>query len=288
MSGDQQAGDAGQSYGAGLPVPFTAFGALVSERLTGSLAPMLGSWSAELSRSLALGISRSLDFSGLVSPGILSRLREMLPPNWDDLDGPDWEGALAAMNDGIPLIWVPRAAIASELMGAGDAASRRRILEQSAPDIMADCAAVLAEVTDPALAPLAALAAASARALGDGHCEAAQALAANVFDTWLRDVVRRSVLFPPPGSERSPYRHASGLIEPVTGEVTISELRESGSLAPVVMALAGFTPGGPVPEQFGRHATAHAASPEQYSDVNAVIAVMLTTSVLRQAQASGW
>jgi hypothetical protein len=54
------------------------------------------------------------------------------------------------------------------------------------------------------------------------------------------------------------------------------------------MALVSFKPGGPVPVHLNRHATAHAAGPEQYSDVNAVIALMLTTSVLRQAQASGW
>jgi hypothetical protein len=43
-----------------------------------------------------------------------------------------------------------------------------------------------------------------------------------------------------------------------------------------------------VPPEFGRHATAHAAGPEQYSDANAVIAVMLAASVLWQSQASGW
>jgi len=44
----------------------------------------------------------------------------------------------------------------------------------------------------------------------------------------------------------------------------------------------------PKPEQFGRHATAHAAYPEQYTPANAVIAVMLMTSVPRQSGESGW
>lgn len=64
-------------------------------------------------------------------------------------------------------------------------------------------------------------------------------------------------------------------------------LKAAGSLSPVLMALVSSKPGGPVPVQLNRHA-AHAAGPEQCSDVNAVIALMLTTSVLRQAPALGW
>jgi hypothetical protein len=78
-------------------------------------------------------------------------------------------------------------------------------------------------------------------------------------------------------------------MHPVDGDVRLAELKASGALTPVIMALAEFDPDdGVSPTSFGRHATAHAAGPEQYSDVNAVIALMLTTSVLRQAHASGW
>lgn len=48
---------------------------------------MLGSWSRELSGSLSLGISRSFERVRLMSPAILSRLQEAMPPNWDDVVG---------------------------------------------------------------------------------------------------------------------------------------------------------------------------------------------------------
>ena len=126
------------------------------------------------------------------------------------------------------------------------------------------------------------------RALRDGHCAASQALSANVFDTWLRDMVRRGKLFKPPGDREPFYGAIKRQIIGVSGKTSLRELKAAGSLSPVLMALVSFKPGGPVPVQLNRHATAHAAGPEQYSDVNAVIALMLTTSVLRQAQASGW
>jgi hypothetical protein len=51
---------------------------------------------------------------------------------------------------------------------------------------------------------------------------------------------------------------------------------------------ADFGPSEPTPRRYGRHATAHSARPEQYTTANAVVAVMLAASVLRQAESSGW
>ena len=112
------------------------------------------------------------------------------------------------MNDeGIPLIWVPRGNIVGALMSASGTAKRHAILIGARDDVVADCLAVLAEVTALELVPLAGLAADSGRALRDGHCAASQALSANVFDTWLRDVVSRGKLFKPPG-DREPFYEA--------------------------------------------------------------------------------
>jgi hypothetical protein len=264
-----------------VPRPFAGSFSVLSDQLRASLKPLLDRWE-QLFRSL------SLNFGRVIPPEVLARLRDSVPPNWQGLEDPDWSAALEIMNGGIPLIWVPRSAIVGSLTKAGNAESRREILDHGRQDIADDCSAVLAEVTAPGLVPLAGLAADAARALRDGHCAAAQALAANVFDTWLRDVIRRGVLFTPERKGKGFYGNIRRQIKPVTDDVRISELKASGALTPVLMALAWFTPGDPIPAQFARHATAHGAGPEQYTDVNAVIAVMLTTSVLRQAQASGW
>ena len=72
----------------------------------------------------------------------------------------------------------------------------------------------------------------------------------------------------------------------VSGKTSLRELKAAGSLSPVLMALVNFKPGGPVPVQLNRHATAHAAGPEQYSDVNAVIALMLMALLCLTAPAT--
>src|SRR5258708_11371042 len=208
-----------------------------------------------------------------------------MPPNWPD--DPDRETPLEIMNAGIRLIWVPRSDIVERLTTAGNADARGAILGQTAQEIVDDCEAVLADVTAPDLQPLASLAGAAGRALRDGHGAASQALAANVFDTWLRDAARRGVVFiPPKGYFR--YPHVVRQMKPLASEVRIRDLRELGVQASILAALRDFGPGDAIPAEVGRHPTAHAAGPEQYTDVNAVIALMLTTSVLRQAQASGW
>jgi hypothetical protein len=52
---------------------------------------------------------------------------------------------------------------------------------------------------------------------------------------------------------------------------------------PVLPALNSFNGGDPIPDTFNRHASAHAVSATQYTEVNTMIALMLTTSVLREA-----
>jgi hypothetical protein len=262
--------------------PFTGLSSAISgitASMTSSIKPLLISLNRAPRPLLGLNFDKQA-WSEMFRP-----LLEALPANWPD--DPDWTAAMEIMNDGIPLIWVPRCGIVVQLMRAPDDPARRDLLVRFRSEIAEDCLDVLSEVGAAALLPLAGLAGDACRALAAGHCAASQALAANVFDTWLRDAARRGVVLTLPASGWFYYDKVRRQIEPLTGKVTMRRLRAAGALAPAHMALAEFR-GGTVPAQFGRHATAHAAGPEQYTDVNAVIAVMLTASVLRQAQASGW
>ena len=274
-----------------MPNPFIGLSANLGKGITAQIAPVLDSIATAWTRSFAQAVS--LHFDRMIPRETFERLREAVPPNWVAIEDSDWDidwtAALETMNDGIPLIWVPGSASVGRLLKAGSPEERLAILEESRVAIADDCATVLGEVTTRELSPLAGLAAKAARALGDGHCAASQALSANIFDTWLRGVVRRGVLFTLPSGARFRYPRVRQQMHPVDGDVRLAELKASGALTPVIMALAEFDPDDGVSlTSFGRHATAHAAGPEQYSDVNAVIALMLTTSVLRQAHASGW
>jgi hypothetical protein len=258
-------------------------GQTVSARIRLALKPVTAAWSRSWTEAISLHLDR------IISPEIFQRLREAVPPNWVRVEDADWDIALETLNQGIPLIWVPGPATVGLLLKAGDADKRLAVLDDRRQEIVSDCLAALEAVTSPDLLPLADLAEQAALALRDGHCAASQAPSANVFDTWLRGVVRRGVLFTLPTGTRFGYRRVLRQMQPVDGSVALAELKASGALTPVIMALAEFDPDdGASPASFGRHATAHAAAPEQYSTVNAVIALMLTASVLRQAQTSGW
>jgi hypothetical protein len=256
------------------PVP------VISSHLLPGLQPVLGGLSGLAAKSLAR----------LVEPlhGVFSRLAEAVPENWRDIPDPDYDAALDMMNDGIPLIWVPRSSIVAQLMQARGAADRGKVLAQARQDVADDCSAVLADITAPHLSLLAIMAAEAVRTLRDGYCAGAQALATDVFDTWLQLMVRGSILFDPPPKRIGFYPNVVRQIKPVSGDLPIVHLRPAGALAPVLLALARFFPGDEALTHFARHATVHAAIPEHYTDANAVVAVMLMTSALRQAQASGW
>lgn len=214
------------------------------------------------------------------------------PLNWEEAPGQDVDDladkAIAIIQDeGIPLVWVPRPETVRALVRAADADARDAILLASRDEISDDCTAVLAEITATELVPLSDLGAHAIAALRDGRAAPAQALATNVFDTLLRDIGRRGVIFGGPLGYFK-YNKVRKRIEPVSGETLISQYRAACVLAAAVPALQDYEPSDPAPVRFVRHATAHRAGPEQYTPVNAIVAVMLLASMLREAQASGW
>ncbi|MEV6228103.1 hypothetical protein AB0L88_09575 [Saccharopolyspora shandongensis] len=101
---------------------------------------------------------------------------------------------------------------------------------------------------------------------------ASQALAASVLDTLLRVAVH------PPA--RSYYGKVRNRIE----SVSLSLLPWAVTHWPVLVALTTFNGGDePPPSVFNRHATARAVGVIQYTPDNALLALMLTASVLREA-----
>jgi len=219
----------------------------------------------------------------------LKVLTDLLPPNWKEVPDLDIETIVAiVLNEGIPLVWVPRAAIVTALVGVADADARDAILIRSRDEIAHDCLAVIGEVADTNLKPLAGLAAEAVAALQAGHSSSAQALAGNVFDTLLRDMTRRGVIFNTPQGGYFKYAKVRNQITPVSDETVLRQFRPACVLSAALPALQDFDPSDPPPARFVRHATAHGARPEQYTEVNAIIAAMLMASTLREAEASGW
>lgn len=179
------------------------------------------------------------------------------------------------VDEGIPLMWVPRSHTVRALLDAPDAATRRRVIGRRWKGIVNDCEAVLEEVHHPAVQDARRFALDVVHALRAGHTSAAQALAANLLDSILQrhfDNAARVQL------TKNDFK-AKG----IKFELEDYKYKVACTFAPVWYAHARYFPknGDPIPRTFGRHPSAHGVSRTQYSRVNAVYALMLVTSVIK-------
>ncbi|APS17509.1 hypothetical protein TK78_00060 [Streptomyces sp. Tue 6075] len=213
---------------------------------------------------------------------VLERLDAMMPGNWRG-QHLDYERMVRLMQEGVPLAWVPPADVIRQLLAADDASSRSKVIDDSHPAILASCREALAEVTDARLTPQRTLLEECARAIENGMFNSAQALAANVWDTLMRGIAFANPdLLTSKGTWN--YRHIRRNVPSVDAEedATLGELRRAAVFLPVAKVLEDFWHPQPVPFGFNRHATAHAAGTVQYTASNAMTALMLAVSVLRE------
>lgn len=217
-------------------------------------------------------------FAGVDWSGIQQAFRRGVPPNWRDL-GDDltlWP-LVEIAEAGYPTAWVPRAAVLQELIDA-DERGRQAVFAARRVEIIEDCRACLDEVTSAELVDLTAKLREALEVADAGHLVAAQALAASVFDTVLRQTIK-------PERINGYYKKAKQEIEERHENASLAELRWGVVHVPALVALDMFDgpSGDPVPTIFNRHASAHAVGPEQYTEANAVIALALATSLVREA-----
>lgn len=204
---------------------------------------------------------------------MLERLREQLPPNWPErIDF----GAVTTViqDDGLPIVWVPRQEIVTELLAAPNREARVKVLVAHSSEVMQDCRDVLATIDNTTLANQLPLVERVVDAFEQGHVESAQALAVVVTET----VVARTL-----GKD---YKKVKQLVEFNPTNVTIGQVRIKAALAPIGPFYTAWWPssGDPAPTALSRHVTVHQADLDHYTPGNAIVAVMLATSVLRAMQ----
>jgi hypothetical protein len=205
---------------------------------------------------------------------LVKRLRESLPPNWPlDISF----GALTAVirDDGLPVVWVPRAEIVTDVLAAPDRRARVEVLISHAGEVAEDCRAVLGEVSHAMFSGQQPLAVKALRAFEAGHYEAAQALAVVVTET----AVTRAF-------EYKDYADIKKAVNFDPDLVQLAELRVQAALAPIGAFYTAWRPSWrkPAPEVLSRHVSVHQADEDHYSRGDAVVAILLVTSVLRALQ----
>lgn len=221
----------------------------------------------ELFARIAEGITFKLptiDFSGL-----LAALDRWLPVNLRDVVALDVV-ATVALDEGIPLSWVPRTEIVVLLIDADGPAARVGILTDRREDILDDC--------EQALAPIAhewAVQCHSAIAAMRGNLDGpAQSHASNIIDSIVLGLHGKN------GRE-----HAKTQAREDFDELPLQLAAENLSLRPLFRAFTTWFPhtGIDPPDHFARHATSHAVGHAGvFAPISALVAVMLATSLTVQ------
>lgn len=191
-----------------------------------------------------------------------------LPPNWRGVrDLRNIETLL--LDEALALAWVPPTDILTALLNAPSKQERRRILGRRWKRVVAACRKCLESASTDDVAEYRSFALNVVELLEMGQPKGAQALAANVLDTMLRQT----------------------LDGPARREVTDQRTRFVIDELPIraAMVFGGIwgshtefwqSRGDSIPRGFTRHASAHGVSRLQYSRINAVIALMHCTAYI--------
>jgi hypothetical protein len=202
-----------------------------------------------------------------------------------------------AKESGIPVAWVPPADVLKELASEAPA-DRMAVIRSHAGEIITQCDQLLSECRDNWLGDKPALVGHAIAALKAGHHEAAMALAVSVGeelalwasvphvlmfnsveeqDAWTR--MRR----------RNNYKLAETELAAVGTQRELSrvEILRHALIAPIPKFFAPFyaRPGETIPATVSRHATVHKPTLKHLSSDNALLAIMLVVSILREQQA---
>lgn len=252
-------------------------------------ASSIFSWQKRMARSFRPFIDPPQRFSPLISSvsahitqafmphklgtRLLEALKTRLPPNWP----PDIEitDAFAILqNEGLPLVWVPRQSIVEKMLAMPNKAARVELLRSKRAEIIRDCEEVLADISHGKLLGQLPLVKKALEAYKDGHDEAAQALAVLASDTAVWDITQVG------------YKKMRRLVSFDLATTSYRRMRLEAALAPAQQFYTEWDrdKGEIPPEDLSRHVTVHKADTDHYTPANALIAVLLATSVMRGLQ----
>lgn len=228
----------------------------LASRLSALVAPVMDTFIASLAQ---------VDWAALAES-----VADLVPRNWSS--EVEYEDAMVIINDeGIPLIWVPRAEVVVLIVSSKDSEARRAVLTEEAASIISDVRTCLDEAEEiSALAEHVSLVREAASAFEAGFVNAAQALATDVLDSLVMAYI---------GRHATVHKH----VQPVSDEVLAGEFVQTAALSPLRQAYQPYWAdrGDPMPTRYNRHATVHGGSTIQFTPANAVVALMLVTSFLR-------
>jgi len=209
-----------------------------------------------------------------------SRVADMLRrwvPNWPS--DVDFDRAWEITGQGIPLAFVPREQLVAELVAAQDHDTRLATLVRSKGEIIEDCRAAIEPEWDApfpeSIEMLPPLLNEAIEVLAAGHVAAACTLGIAVIDSILHRTQSKKINY-----EKLRARAVRPNLE---AAIDSNELRVELAWRPLHSLHEQWSPrkGIPLPSMASRHVVTHWADPVHLSEINAVVIVMVATSLFR-------
>lgn len=201
----------------------------------------------------------------------LTQIEADMPANWPSDGSPPETDIIAFMDSsGWPVIWIPEEHLVKQLVDT-PIGTKENLLDSESDAVLDACSTALQQVTGTGIAALASCALDAVKAGQAGLWAASQALAAVSLDTTLQLHCGYTL-----GDARQ-IDDDPDLIEPPF-------YRYALIMSCIPHSLQNYWPtnGDPIPTEFNRHASIHAVSPEQYNKVNALVALIYMTSLVRE------
>lgn len=243
------------------------------------------------------------EFDHVDDPDVLERMKTMpalhtalvltRPENWwgTGLD-PKLLFAIAK-DDGIPVAWVPPSAVLLELAVAPDRKTRMSVLLSHKQEIVNQCKEIILNIYDPWIANERVLIEKAIEAYEDGHLEAATALAVCIGEPlaiWASEP-RYKVFMSEADKEawkkshkkNSKYKWAAFELKIAEDDLSQDEFL----MAPIPSFFTEWYPDSKqeLPEGLSRHVVIHNPTVDHFSPQNALLSLMLDTSILHVMQA---
>lgn len=229
-------------------------------------------------------------------PALHAALELSRPENWWGT-GAGEQLLRHAREEGLPLAWVPSASVIRALNSESSAVARLAVLQRHRAQILTDCADVLRACTADEIAGDVALAQEAINAVRAGQDAPGMALAVCLGEplaAWAATPRVRSFESDDEQREweqrrsRSQYGWAKIEIDKV-GEDFASpwNFQYQVLIAPIPRFFTPWRPsdGTVPPSHLSRHVVAHQAAVEHFTPTNALLSLMLVTSILRTQQA---
>lgn len=196
---------------------------------------------------------------------------------------------------GLPVVFVPRADIISEMLKAKDTPSIKRLLVRKAPEILEDCEKALNEcawLTKDMREHIQE----SIDCYRDGKHRAAQSTATIAFDVLLNDVVNMKVMRNKNNNKRILSSTVVGRYTSLSPDIDLMELPLGGVpfytllMFPVIgRMLSMFDVGNKSTygNDANRHMATHTVSSKQYKKSNALLTIMTVASICKVTELNG-